>query len=81
MNSRSKLTGMRHIISLGYYTIFHSRFTTQEKELYARILDTIPILAPVIEACADKERAFEQFVKLVCIYLCFHTYTLMMVTR
>ncbi len=61
---------MRHIISLGYYTIFHSGFTTQEKELYACILDTIPILAPVIKACADKEQAFEQFVKLVCIYIC-----------
>jgi len=65
---------MRHIISLGYYTIFHSGFTTQEKELYARILDTILILAPVIEACADKERAFKQFVKLVRIYIFVFSY-------
>jgi hypothetical protein len=47
------------------YHYFHSGFTTQEKELYARILDLIPILVHVIEGCTDHERAFEQFVKLV----------------
>jgi hypothetical protein len=51
---------------------FYSGFTTQEKELYARILDLIPILVPVIEGCTDKEQAFERFVKLVCVYLCVH---------
>jgi hypothetical protein len=72
MNSRLKPTGtMRNIISLSCYIIFHSGFTTQEKELYTRMLDVIPILAPVIEACADRERVFEQFVKLVRIYLRF----------
>jgi PII-like signaling protein len=50
---------------------FHSGFTTQEKELYARILDLIPALVPVIEECMDKERAFNQFVKLVCVHSCF----------
>ena len=44
---------------------FHSGFTTQEKELYARILDLIPIFVPVIEGCIDKEQEFDQFVKLV----------------
>jgi hypothetical protein len=51
---------------------FHSGFTTQEKELHARVLDLIPILVPVIEGCTDKELAFERFVKLVRVYLCFH---------
>ena len=50
---------------------FHSGFTTQEKELNARVLDLIPILVPVIEACTDKERAFDQFVKLVRVHSCF----------
>ena len=42
-------------------------------ELYARILDLIPILVPVIEGCIDKEREFDQFVKLVChgVHSCF----------
>jgi hypothetical protein len=64
---RLKPTGMFHevLLSLSYYIFFHSGFTTQEKELYARILDLIPILVPVIEGCTDNERAFEQFVKLV----------------
>jgi hypothetical protein len=47
------------------YIISHSGFTTQEKELYARILDLIPMLVPVIEGCIDKEREFSQFVKFV----------------
>jgi hypothetical protein len=51
---------------------FHSGFTAREKELYARTLDLIPILVPVIEGCIDKERAFERFVKLVRVSLCFH---------
>jgi hypothetical protein len=66
MKPRLKLTGMFH--SLPWFTLlynFHSGFTTQEKGLYARMLDLIPILAPVIEECTDKEKAFEQFVKLV----------------
>jgi hypothetical protein len=53
------------------YIIFHSGFTTQEKELNARVLDLIPILLPVIEGCTDKERAFDQFVKLVRVHSCF----------
>ena len=56
------------------YINFHSGFTTQEKELYARVLDLIPILVPVIEGCTDKERAFDQFVKLVRIHSCFIYY-------
>jgi hypothetical protein len=50
---------------LCYNITFHSGFTTKEKEVYARILELIPILVPVIKGCADKERPFEQFVKLV----------------
>jgi hypothetical protein len=39
-----KLTGMLHILlSLMLLYNFYSGFTTQEKELYARILDLIPI--------------------------------------
>jgi hypothetical protein len=67
------LTGMLHILlSLMLLYYFYSGFTTQEKELYARILDLIPILVPIIEGCAEKERAFEQFVKLVRVHSCFH---------
>ena len=63
---------MLHILlSLMVLYDFYSGFTTQEKELCARILDLIPILVPVIEGCAEKERAFEQFVKLVGAHSCF----------
>ena len=72
MKTRLKLTGMLHILlSFKLLYNFHSGFTTQEKELYARVTDLIPILVPVIEGCTDKERAFEQFVKLVRIHSCF----------
>lgn len=74
MKTRSKLIGMLHILLslfLLLYIIFHSGFTTQEKELNARVLDLIPILLPVIEGCTDKERAFDQFVKLVRVHSCF----------
>ena len=73
MKTRLKPTGMLHILlSLFYYIIFHSGFTTQEKELYSRILELIPILVPVMEGCTDNERAFEQFVKSVCVHSLFH---------
>jgi uncharacterized membrane protein len=73
MKARLMLTGMLHILlSLILLYNFYSGFTTQEKELYARTLDLIPILLPVIEGCAEKERAFEQFVKLVRIHSRFH---------
>ena len=66
-------TGMLHILLLLILLYnFYSGFTTQEKELYARILDLIPILVPVIQGCTDKERPFEQIVKLVCVHSCFH---------
>ena len=72
MRARLKLTGRLHILSSRLcYIIFHSGFTTQEKELYACILDLIPILVPVIEGCTEKERAFEQLVKLVRVHSCF----------
>jgi hypothetical protein len=68
-----KLTGILHILlSLLLLYNFYSGFTTQEKELNARILDLIPILVPVIEGCAERERAFEQFVNLVRIHSRFH---------
>jgi hypothetical protein len=54
------------------YIYFYSGFTTQEKKLYARILDLIPILVPAIEGCTDKEWVFDQFVKLVRVHSCSH---------
>jgi len=45
--------------------IFCSEYTTREKELYAQILNMIPVLDPVIHACCETPKVFAQFVKLV----------------
>ena len=71
-----KRKGTLLILCFYHTAIFFSGYTTCEKELYARILDTIPILMPVIEGCAINEQAFDQFVKLVSIYSRFPTCTI-----
>lgn len=50
-----------------------SGYTSREKELYAQILDMIPMFGPIIEACASRtsdsedvlSQPFETFIKLV----------------